>query len=183
MPVISKVLTPMRLLAMPRRTPRFGSLCFAKSSLSAAARPSMSRSSPPTTTPSGRSIARHLQELRRPVRVGDPRRSDLRRADLQPDEPSLALRGSLLLLRRLGRLLALQRPWPSGPWRPARRLRPCSCRTRPRASRTAAASPSAASAPAAPGRRLPCPCPCRTRARASRTAAASPSAASAAFRP
>ena len=51
MPPISKVRTPMRLLAMPRRTPFFGSLCLAKKSLSASASASGSRNSPPTTIP------------------------------------------------------------------------------------------------------------------------------------
>ena len=41
----------MRLLEIPRRTPFFGSLCFAKKSLSAIASASGSRSSPPTITP------------------------------------------------------------------------------------------------------------------------------------
>ena len=96
MPVISKVRTPMRLFAMPRRTPRFGSLCFAKSSLSAAARPSMSRNSPPTTTPSGRSIrarpggAPATRSSWRPARPRSAtRRSSARRARPYPGwEPS-----------------------------------------------------------------------------------------------
>src|SRR6266540_6659869 len=51
MPTMSNVRTPMRLFAIPRRTPRFGSLCLAKKSLSASASASASRSSPPTTMP------------------------------------------------------------------------------------------------------------------------------------
>ena len=54
-------------------------------------------------------LARDLHELRRAVRVRDPRGRDLRRADLQADEPALALRRRLLLLRRLRRLRALGR--------------------------------------------------------------------------
>src|SRR5256714_1773181 len=43
--------TPIRLLAMPRRTPLRGSLCRAKKIFSAVPSASGSRSSPPTTTP------------------------------------------------------------------------------------------------------------------------------------
>ena len=51
MPAISSVRTPMRLLAIPRRTPVFGSLCFLKKSFSAFASSSGWRGSPPTTMP------------------------------------------------------------------------------------------------------------------------------------
>ena len=51
MPSSSKTRTPIRLLASPSRTPRFGSLFCAKKSLSASASFSGSRSSPPTTIP------------------------------------------------------------------------------------------------------------------------------------
>ena len=50
-PVTSNVRTPIRLLAIPSRTPRFGSLCAAKNAFSATASASGSRSSPLTTIP------------------------------------------------------------------------------------------------------------------------------------
>ena len=102
MPVISKVLTPMRLFAMPRRTPRFGSLCFAKSSLSAEARPSMSRSSPPTTTPSGRSIRATCSSC------GDPFEFETRAAAIcdapifSPTSPPLPCVGAFCFFGALG---------------------------------------------------------------------------------
>ena len=108
MPAISKVRTPMRLLAMPSRMPFFGSLCFANISLSVSASVSMSRSSPPTTTPSGERCARDLVQLRRAAVVGDARGSDLRRADLEADDPGL--RDLLLLLTQLFGGLGLLSP-------------------------------------------------------------------------
>src|SRR5438445_11227886 len=48
---MSKVRTPMRLLAMPSRTPLRGNLCFAKKTFSASPSASGSRNSPPTTMP------------------------------------------------------------------------------------------------------------------------------------
>ena len=174
MPVISKVRTPMRLLAMPSRTPFFGSLCFAKSSFSASARPSMSRSSPPTTTPSGeRSRARPAGAAATPF-VRDARGGDLRRADLQPDEPALALRGAFCFFGAFGSFSPLAPLTFCAFTAPsALLLLPTSLA---RASRTAAASPSARFG-LRRGRLL-----ARSRAllspnesRASRTAAASPS--------
>src|SRR4051794_35615721 len=50
-PDSSKMRTPTRLFAMPRRTPRRGSFSARKKSFSAVASFSGSRSSPPTTTP------------------------------------------------------------------------------------------------------------------------------------
>ena len=63
MPAMSNVRTPMRLLAMPRRTPWCGSLCCLKKALSASASASGSRSSPPTTIPGSRSCLSDLDEL------------------------------------------------------------------------------------------------------------------------
>ena len=50
-PSMSMMRTPIRLLAMPRRTPRWGSLCSRKNALSSLASDSVSRTSPPTTIP------------------------------------------------------------------------------------------------------------------------------------
>src|SRR3954453_11510292 len=55
MPEISKVRTPIRLLAMPSRTFFFGSLFAAKNAFNASERESGSRSSPATTMPGARS--------------------------------------------------------------------------------------------------------------------------------
>ena len=50
---MSNVLTPMRLFAMPSRTPRFGSLCLSKKSFSASVSASGSRAAA-TTMPGAR---------------------------------------------------------------------------------------------------------------------------------
>ena len=91
--------TPMRLLAMPSRTPFFGSLFRAKNAFRASPRASGSRNSPPTMTPCGERIARDLMELGDTV-VRDARGGELRRADLQADE-TLGLVAALLLAARL----------------------------------------------------------------------------------
>src|SRR4029079_12481307 len=104
MPAISKMRTPIRLLAIPSLTPWRGSLCLRKNARSSSARSSGSRSPAPTTIPLGKSaprtpahdpvggaLAGALEELGGAF-VHDPRGRELRAADLEADHSLGALR-------------------------------------------------------------------------------------------
>src|SRR4029453_16431675 len=90
MPATSKARTPIRLVATPRRTPRRGSTCLVKNSSSALASAGTERTSPPATTPAGRSPRRGVEQWGRAV-VGDTRCSELGRADLETHELAFGL--------------------------------------------------------------------------------------------